>query len=290
MAKHSRKNLKSPNRKSYRKRTSKYGGAYKKMVGGTFTQAERQQLLTFGFTTDDIDRLSLEDITFNILEHALSIINPDTGRNFTPEQLMLSFNEADDEINTLDISGISQASDDEHYLDNSMNTTSEDISYLNGNNQSQGSLHLSDLNDSRASQVSLHLSDLNDSRASQGSLHLSDLNDNRASQGSLHLSDLNDSRASQGSLHLLSDLNGSQDSSSANTTKNYSFGGKKRKSYRKPRKVKNVRKTRKHNRKHNRKQRGGLCFGNGVGANNYDPNLSVYNTRELTLFPYKPTN
>ena len=245
MAKHSRKNLKSPNRKSYRKRTSKYGGAYKKMVGGTFTQAERQQLLTFGFTTDDIDRLSLEDITFNILEHALSIINPDTGRNFTPEQLMLSFNEADDEINTLDISGISQASDDEHYLDNSMNTTSEDISYLNGNNQSQGSLHLSDLNDSRAS---------------------------------------------QGSLHLLSDLNGSQDSSSANTTKNYSFGGKKRKSYRKPRKVKNVRKTRKHNRKHNRKQRGGLCFGNGVGANNYDPNLSVYNTRELTLFPYKPTN
>jgi len=39
-----------------------------------------------------------------------------------------------------------------------------------------------------------------------------------------------------------------------------------------------------------RKQRGGMCFGNGVGANNYDPNFSIYNTRELTLFPYKPTN
>jgi hypothetical protein len=48
------------------------------------------------------------------------------------------------------------------------------------------------------------------------------------------------------------------------------------------------RKTRK-NRK-TRKQRGGMCYGRGVGANSYDPNFSVYNTRELQLFPYKPTN
>ena len=33
--------------------------------------------------------------------------------------------------------------------------------------------------------------------------------------------------------------------------------------------------------------RGGSCYGNGVGANSYDPNFSIYNTRELTLFPYK---
>ena len=39
-----------------------------------------------------------------------------------------------------------------------------------------------------------------------------------------------------------------------------------------------------------RKQRGGTCYGNGVGANNYDPNFSIYNTRELSLFPYRPTN
>jgi len=38
-----------------------------------------------------------------------------------------------------------------------------------------------------------------------------------------------------------------------------------------------------------RKQKGGQCYGNGVGANNYDPNFSIYNTRELTLFPYRPT-
>jgi hypothetical protein len=42
-------------------------------------------------------------------------------------------------------------------------------------------------------------------------------------------------------------------------------------------------------RRKSRKQRGGMCFGNGVGANNYDPNFSIYNTRELTLFPYNPT-
>jgi hypothetical protein len=50
-----------------------------------------------------------------------------------------------------------------------------------------------------------------------------------------------------------------------------------------------TRKGRKYGRK-SRKQRGGMCFGNGVGANNYDPNFSIYNTRELTLFPYRPTN
>ena len=43
-------------------------------------------------------------------------------------------------------------------------------------------------------------------------------------------------------------------------------------------------------RRSSRKQRGGTCFGNGVGANNGDPNFSIYNTRELQLFPYKPAN
>ena len=40
----------------------------------------------------------------------------------------------------------------------------------------------------------------------------------------------------------------------------------------------------------NRKQRGGMCYGNGVGANSYDPNFSIHNTNLLKLFPYKPTN
>ncbi len=44
------------------------------------------------------------------------------------------------------------------------------------------------------------------------------------------------------------------------------------------------------NRKGRGRQRGGTCYGRGVGANSYDPNFSIYNTRELQLFPYKPTN
>ena len=39
-----------------------------------------------------------------------------------------------------------------------------------------------------------------------------------------------------------------------------------------------------------RKQRGGQCYGRGIGANSYDPNFSIFNTNELQLFPYKPTN
>ena len=35
------------------------------------------------------------------------------------------------------------------------------------------------------------------------------------------------------------------------------------------------------------KQNGG-CYGTGVGANNFDPNYSIYNTNMLKLFPYKP--
>lgn len=49
-----------------------------------------------------------------------------------------------------------------------------------------------------------------------------------------------------------------------------------------------TRKNRRH-RRGKRSQRGGICYGNGVGANSYDPNFSIYNTRELELFPYKPT-
>jgi hypothetical protein len=71
-------------------------------------------------------------------------------------------------------------------------------------------------------------------------------------------------------------------------------GGRKKRRTMKKRKKRKTRKLgRKNGRKtsrKSRKQRGGVCYGNGVGANNYDPNFSIYNTRELELFPYRPTN
>lgn len=39
--------------------------------------------------------------------------------------------------------------------------------------------------------------------------------------------------------------------------------------------------------KRNKTQKGGTCYGSGVGANNFDPSWSIYNTRALQLFPYK---
>ena len=139
--------------------------------------------------------------------------------------------------------------------------------------------------------------DLNDSHdthsfSSQGSLHISDLEPN---------SSLNTTKESYQSINSLDDsigLNQSIDSnsfqplnmndlesSSVNTTmEDESFGGKRvRKSYKK-RHGKKGKKTR----KNRRKQKGGVCYGNGVGANNYDPNYSIYNTNMLKLFPYKP--
>lgn len=76
---------------------------------------------------------------------------------------------------------------------------------------------------------------------------------------------------SDGSLHL-SDLE----------------GGKTRKG--RTKKSRKTRKSRKgkSRKMRGRKQRGGARYGTGVGANNFDPNNSIYNTQELNLFPYKP--
>jgi hypothetical protein len=62
-----------------------------------------------------------------------------------------------------------------------------------------------------------------------------------------------------------------------------SVGGKKKQ-------TKNRRRNSSKKGRTNRKKYIGGCYGNGIGANNYDPNFSIYNTRELQLFPYKPMN
>ena len=56
-------------------------------------------------------------------------------------------------------------------------------------------------------------------------------------------------------------------------------GGSRKRKYHK------INKKSKKNKKH--RQRGGQCYGRGVGSNSYDPNYSIYNTNMLKLFPYK---
>lgn len=92
---------------------------------------------------------------------------------------------------------------------------------------------------------------------------------------------LDQSFSSQGTMNL-NELNRSN-SSGYTTSEDRSFdefGGRRRRITTKKRRGKKAKKT--------RKQRGGMCFGKGVGANSFDPNNSIYNTNMLNLFPYKP--
>lgn len=111
------------------------------------------------------------------------------------------------------------------------------------------------------------------------SLHLSDLNvsqDSMRANTTVGDESFNNSNFSDGSMSSLFSENESMESQ---------YGGRRRrrstsKKVRKSKKRKSSRKS--------RKQKGGTCYGSGVGANNFDPNFSIYNTRELDLFPYRP--
>jgi len=98
---------------------------------------------------------------------------------------------------------------------------------------------------------------------------------------------MNDSFSSQGTMNL-DELNTSNISNTSGdtTSEDISFGGRtRRRISRKGRKTRRKGRKTRSNRK--LKLKGGMCFGNGVGANSYNPNYSIYNTNMLKLFPYK---
>jgi len=89
------------------------------------------------------------------------------------------------------------------------------------------------------------------------------------SQGTMNIDELNTSNISDMSGYTTGEVESDDE-----------FGGRRRRRTTKKTRGKKSRKT--------RKQRGGMCYGNGVGANSYDPNDSIYNTNMLKLFPYRP--
>jgi hypothetical protein len=235
MVKLSCKKLKKSTSKSYRKKPNKVRRTYRKMVGGTFTPEENQQLLSLGFTQNDIQILSDRGIGINVIQISLNQINPDSGVNFTPQEIIHDIQ--NNELHDLDISTITDSP-----------------------GYSQGSFSPGPSSPSPSSP-----SPSSPSPSSQ----------NPSSPGSLHLSDL--------------------ESTYTETPMDMSIGGRKHKSYGKTKKGK---KSLKYNRKSRKqrgkqrgkqkgKQKGGRCFGNGVGANSYEPNYSIYNTNMLKLFPYR---
>jgi len=240
-------------RKQFRRQRRKANRkSTKKMVGGNLSDVDRIELLELGFSNEDFNLLEQNNLNMNLIRSSLQQNNPETGIPFTPQELIQDLYE-NDQNNELNISGISNASNDEHNfndedLDNSF-TTMDDSINTTGDTNGDDSIIL-DENE-----------DLNNSFMSD--------------EGSLHLSDLND------------------DVSVNTTNEDISYGGKKRrKTMKKRRKGKKIRRTIKKRKngdksKTKRKQRGG-CYGSGVGANNNDPNFSIYNTNLLKLFPYSP--
>jgi len=177
-----------------------------------------------------------------------------------------------DDVHDLDLNeGDSLDLSDSPPMSPNVSSSPSRFSFLNRFNGSSSPFRLpSFLNRSNSSNASNASNASNDSN---GSLRLSDLN---TSNGSLRLSDLNASDSGNTTDPDESDVFGPLDDEM--------YGGKRSK---KVKTSKNKGKKGKKGKKSTRKQRGGTCYGNGVGANNYDPNYSIYNTNLLKLFPYK---
>ena len=245
-------------KKSRRQRHNKSHKRHtKKMFGGDFTDADRTELVQLGFNNNDIALLEQHIPNMNLIRISLQQVNPQTGNPFTPLEIMQDFqdnlnDEPNDDNDELNISDISAISSDSDNSNDLNESFDLDNSFSN--------------NDS-----------MNTTRESIDA----SINNGNASFGegsSLNMSDLNTSNVSN---------------SSTNTTREEdSFGGKKKRRTMKKQKRKTMKKRNIKTMKKRKgiKQRGGTCYGNGVGANNYDPNLSIYNTNLLKLFPYKPTN
>lgn len=248
------------------KKTQKHKKRYTKkhrktMKGGSFSQNELNQLSNVGFTRYQINSLQDLNISFNeIMQKVDRITNQNDGaQSFNSddltEQVMTEiFNEHMNHTNNsnhlnMDQSLSSIRNDDNDHVNNYSNMDMDMDQSFSVIGQDENDIHDLDMDDN-----------------------------------SFHMSDLDMSQDSMDSGYT------------TNESQSFGFGGKKYKNKTKKRKKsKNTHKnTKKYNKKANKKsnkkinKKGGMCFGNGVGANKNDINYSVYNTNMLKLFPYKP--
>jgi hypothetical protein len=76
-------------RKSIKSRTRKT----RKMRGGDFSTSDRNQLNNLGFSNSDIQILEENGINnINLINSSLQQINPQTGIQFTPQEIIQSIN------------------------------------------------------------------------------------------------------------------------------------------------------------------------------------------------------
>lgn len=195
------------------RRSKKYS---RKMRGGAL---DEQELLGLGFTAEQINALHGYGLdSMNPIRMSLEQINPQTGAKFTPQELIDSLNDVNNEVENVDDvqEGVNPPQPPEFNDDNNhMN--------LNNMNFEQGpGLNIQDLGPYSPKSVTEE-----------------------------------------------------------------PYGGRRMRKMRKSKLRRSGRRMRRMRRMRSVK-RGGACYGNGVGANAFDPNYSIYNTRELQLFPYRP--
>ena len=116
----------------------------RKMVGGDFTEEEKVTLSNNGFTPEHIAILSNTGIGLNIIEMSLNQINNNTGAKFTPQELIDSVAEANEEMENIDVDAA--VPDQENGVDNMNNM--DNMDNINGVNhlEEQGpALNMADL-------------------------------------------------------------------------------------------------------------------------------------------------
>ena len=221
----------------------------KNLVGGAFTNDETNILTENHFTQEQIDELNEAGVSFE---------NFQTGNNFyvdNPRDSIVIIAKHFQNQAPLNISGISNESDDSNVSnvsDGPLNLSDEDIQQNNSND----SLHLSDLQGDDP----IPQNPGDDDEPIPQNPNNQNIFDDESDE------DKTDDELSEYDIH----------------------GGKRTRKTKKARKGRKGKKGRKSRKMKGGVMKGGAMFGTGVGANCSDPNYSIYNTRELELFPYTP--
>ncbi len=196
------------------RRSKKYS---RKMRGGAL---DEQELLGLGFTAEQINALHGYGIdNMNLINMSLQQVNPQTGAPFTPQELIDSLNDVNNEVeNEDDVQEVVNQQPPPEF--------NNDDNHMNFNNMN----------------------------------------------------------FEQGPGLAMQDLG----PYSPQSVTEEPYGGRRIRKSRKSKLRRSGRRMRRMRRMRSVKKGGGGCYGNGVGANAFDPNYSIYNTRELQLFPYRP--
>jgi hypothetical protein len=277
----------------------------RKQRGGTrFSEAQLTELGTLSFNDEQKNALTRHlgqlqpDDAMMLIRQSLQQINPQTGQPFTPQGLIDSLDDDEDDVNEL--SDIENDSDDEHNLSDD----DELHAILNGDDEEPMTPPPRTEGGRRRRRKTRKQRGGTDFTNVKNELRILGIveDDDIRKLGQIYTVGPNDAIDTirtnlrlmypgqavpytqaqiQDFIHTFtSDDDNDFDDEAASRILSSVDGGRRRRKSRKTRKGKKSKKL--------RKMKGGAKYGTGVGANNFDPNYSIYNTRALDLFPYKP--